>query len=156
MVLKPVLEAIDIRLRKVQPTLYAVPMPAFLLPHDRLLCLLGGHSMRRLTSCGSRGAETNPPVHRRLVPFWIQYASRSVFLRSLPSALCDCRRHGCGRIFLFARVPDDALVHRRERSCAGDTSSSPRQRSGATSPSCCTALRTRGPFDVGSRPRMRS
>src|SRR5712671_1513494 len=84
MILKPVLEAVDIRFRKVQPTLYAVPMPALLLRHDRLLCLLGGHSMRRLTSCGSRGAETNLPVHRRLVPFWIQYASRSVFLRSLP------------------------------------------------------------------------
>src|SRR5216683_7429422 len=37
MVLKPVLEAIDIRLRKVQPTLYAVPMLAFLLRHDCLL-----------------------------------------------------------------------------------------------------------------------
>src|SRR5882672_11559446 len=47
--------------------------------------------MRRLTSCGSRGAETNPPVHRRSVPFWIQYASRSVFPRSLSSAVHDCR-----------------------------------------------------------------
>src|SRR5947208_2507421 len=46
MVLKPVFEAIDIRLRKVQPTLYAVPMPAFLLRHDCSLCLLGA------TACG--------------------------------------------------------------------------------------------------------
>src|SRR5258708_21591822 len=46
MVLKPVLEAIDIRFRKVQPALCAVPMLAFLLQHDRLLCCL------EATACG--------------------------------------------------------------------------------------------------------
>ena len=117
MVLKPVLEAIDIWFRKVQPTLYAVPMPAFLLRHDCPLCLLGGHSMRRLTSGGSRGAGTNPPIHRRSVPLWIQYASRSALSRPLPSALRDCRGHGCGRTFSFARMSDDALVHRRAIWC---------------------------------------
>ena len=80
--------------------------------------------MRRLTSCGSRGAETNPPVHRRSVPFWIQYASRSVFPRSLSSALRDCRGHG-GRTFSFARCRMMRLCI-AERSGAGDMSSSPR------------------------------
>lgn len=55
MVLKPVLEAIGIRFRKVQPTLYAVPMPALLLRHDRLPICLEATSLRRLMSCGSRG-----------------------------------------------------------------------------------------------------
>src|SRR6266446_2037142 len=46
MVLKPVLEAIDIWFRKVQPTLYAVPMLAFLPRHHCLLCCL------EATACG--------------------------------------------------------------------------------------------------------
>src|SRR6266446_2705416 len=137
MVLKPVLEAIDIRFRKVQPTLYAVPMPAFLLRHDRLLCLLGGHSMRRLTSCGTRGAETSPPVHRRSVPFWIQYASRSVFPRSLSSAVHDCRVGTVRPDLLVRSGARWAHLCIAERSGAGD--SRPRRDSALepSSPSCC-------------------
>src|SRR6266576_5847063 len=61
MVLKPALEAIDIWFRKVQPTLYAIPMPAFRLRHDRLLCCL------EATACGvSRLADRVVPRQIRL------------------------------------------------------------------------------------------
>src|SRR5260370_32771171 len=112
MVLKPALEAIDIRFRKVQPTLYAVPMPAFLLRHNRLLCSLAA------TACGvSHPADRGMPRQIRLSTedrrhFWLHYASRSVFPRPLPSALRDYRRHLSRPTFSFARMPGDALVRR--------------------------------------------
>src|SRR5882724_9490062 len=65
MVLKPDLESIDIWFRKVQPTLYAVPMLAFLLRHDCLPLLLGGHSMRSSATVRALGVTTRPSVHRR-------------------------------------------------------------------------------------------
>ena len=102
--------------------------------------------MRRLTSCGSRGAETNPPVHRRSVPFWIQYASRSVFPRSLSSAVHDCRVGTVRPDLLVRSGARWALVHRRAVWCRGHH----RRRGGGAlepaSPSCCAAQRTSRAF----------
>src|SRR5712664_1488933 len=145
MVLKPVLEAIDIRLRKVQPTLYAVPMLAFLLRHDCLLCCL------EATACGvSRPADrvvlrqlrlsTEDWCHFGFSTHLAQCSFGRFPARFAIAAGTDAAGPSCS---LGCRVMRLCIV---ERAGAGDTSSSPRRRSEPSSPSCCTALRTSWPF----------
>src|SRR5882724_3035540 len=130
MVLKPALEAIDIWFRKVQPPLYTIPMPAFLLRHDCLLCCL------EATACGvSRPADRGMPRQIRL-----STEDRCHFGFSTHLAHCSFGRFPAR--FAIAAGTDAAgpscslgcRVMRlciAERSGDGDTSSSPWRRSGA-------------------------
>jgi hypothetical protein len=68
--------------------------------------------MRRLTSCGSRGAKTKSACPQKIGAIWIRDASRSGFPRSLPGAL----RYGPGA------DAAGASMHRRAAWC-GDVAS---------------------------------
>lgn len=157
MVLKPVLEAIDIWFRKVQPTLYAVPMPAFLLRHDCPLCLLGA------TACGvSRPADRGVPRQIRLSTedrchfgSSTDLAQRSLGRFRARFTIAAWAR--CSPTFSFARVPDGCACASQSGLVPGTSLSPWRRRSGAgISFVLCSPANLAGLFDVGSRPRMRS
>ena len=75
--------------------------------------------MRRLTSCGSRDAETNPPVHRRSGLFGPRRrTSFSGVICSARAAVSLFLPSRTGRLFAFlwARL-NGAQLHRRAECC---------------------------------------